>query len=351
MIRKLASIQKIADLQPIEGADRIEKATVNGWDVVVEKGLHEVGDNVVYCEIDSWMPHELAPFLSKGKEPREFQGIKGERIRTIKLRGQVSQGLILPLSAVPQLKSKMDLSVGDDVTDILGIVKWEKPIPAQLQGQAKGSFPSFIKKTDQERVQNLISKTDFFEGEWEVTLKLDGSSMTIYTREGEVGVCSRNLELKDNEDNQNNSFVKMANAMKYKSVLPVLREEVGFDFAIQGELMGEGIQGNREKISGHEFFIFDVYNIDDSRYLLPNERYDFLKALMAVYNETGGQTPLHVPIIGTMQLIDVSMDMFLDFADQSSMVHNIAEGVVFKSMTDSRSFKVINNKFLLKGGE
>lgn len=97
MTRKLASIRRIANIQPIEGADAIVVATVDGWKVVVKKDEFKVGDLAVYLEIDSWVPHNLAPFLSKGQEPREYNGVKGERLRTVKLRGTTSQGLLLKL--------------------------------------------------------------------------------------------------------------------------------------------------------------------------------------------------------------------------------------------------------------
>lgn len=167
--RKLASIQKIEEIKPIEGADAIEAYRVLGWWVVSKKDEFKVGDLVCYFEIDSWIPHELAPFLSKGNEPREYNGVKGERLRTIRLRGQVSQGLLLPIHTVwtkhvdfhkfPEANTwdwqsdwTDDEVIGLDVTAILGIQKWEAPLPAQLQGQAKGTFPtSLIPKTDQER--------------------------------------------------------------------------------------------------------------------------------------------------------------------------------------------------------
>jgi RNA ligase (TIGR02306 family) len=136
-MRKLATIRKIDELNPIEGADAIECAVVGGWKVVVKKGEYQVGDEAIYCEIDSWIPHELAPFLSKGKEPREYEGVKGERLRTIKLRGQLSQGLLLPLG-ISVYDVNAELNEGDDVTEHLNIKKWEKPINAQLAGVCKG---------------------------------------------------------------------------------------------------------------------------------------------------------------------------------------------------------------------
>lgn len=161
-MRKLASIKRIDEINPIEGADAIEVATVGGWKVVVKKGEYTAGDLAVYFEIDSWIPHELAPFLSNGKEPREFESVKGERLRTIKLRGQISQGLLLPvyndftgtyLMCYSEDADEYSVTVSedDDVTELLGILKYERPLPAQLAGQAKGNFPSFIPKTDEER--------------------------------------------------------------------------------------------------------------------------------------------------------------------------------------------------------
>lgn len=132
MTRKLASIRRIADIQPIRGADAIEVATVDGWRVVVKKNEFKVGDLALYLEIDSWVPHELAPFLSKGQEPRVYNGVKGERLRTIRLRGQVSQGLLLRVGERDYMYYVMKpdgqlvtVYEGDDVTEFLNIQKWE----------------------------------------------------------------------------------------------------------------------------------------------------------------------------------------------------------------------------------
>ena len=189
-MRKLATIRKIDALTPIVGADAIECAAVGGWKVVVKKGEYTVGDLAVYCEIDSWIPTELAPFLSKGKEPRVYEGILGERLRTVKLRGQLSQGLLLPLEPTCA-NIESELFEGLDVSLPLGIVKWERLLNAQLAGMAKGNFPSLIPKTDQERVQNL--KSEIAQAaedglEFEVTEKLEGSSMTVYLMDGVFGV-------------------------------------------------------------------------------------------------------------------------------------------------------------------
>jgi RNA ligase (TIGR02306 family) len=150
MERKLASIQVIREILPIEGADAIELAVVNGWKVVVAKNVgHSVGDWVVYCEIDSFLPiREEFEFLRKSSY-KKMGDQEGFRLRTIKLRGQLSQGLILPISIFGDFS--WTAYEGMDVTEKLGIVKYEPPIPAELAGKVKGQFPSFLRKTDEER--------------------------------------------------------------------------------------------------------------------------------------------------------------------------------------------------------
>ena len=339
-MRKLATIRKIDALRPIPDADAIECAVIGGWTAVVKKGEFTAGDLAVYCEIDSWIPHTLAPFLSKGKEPRVFDGIQGERLRTMKLRGQLSQGLLLPLSTLTMVES--ELFEGLDVSFPLGIVKYEAPVPAQLAGEVKGMFPGWIQKTDQERVQNLKEELDYWLREqhvWEITEKLDGSSMTVYLRDGEFGVCSRNLELKPSETN---SLWKVA----VRNDLELKLRRANRNLALQGELIGEGIQGNPYKQKGQEFFLFDIYDIDTSKYFTPAERKAFVEE----------HDIKHVPVLAFgAELADTlgvnSIDGILRFAEGKSVMGMIGcerEGVVFKSKAMQCSFKAISNKFLLK---
>ena len=343
-MRKLASIRRIADILPIEGADAIEVAVVDGWKVVIKKGEFAIGDSAIYLEIDSWVPHEIAPFLSKGHEPREYNGVKGERLRTVKLRGQVSQGLLLNYWDFPDVVKEFhktrivdpnDIDASFDVTDILGIQKWEAPIPAQLQGQAKGTFPSsLIPKTDQERIQNCFRDIEK-KGDvtYEVTMKLDGSSTTIFRWEGELRVCSRNMELKINDENKDNTFVAMALE---------IGDRIPEGFALQGELMGPGVQGNREGFKDHKFFVFDVFLIKEHKYAGPAYR-------RAICQEYGFE---HVPVLGVAWKAPESVDSGLDIADGPSINHKIREGLVWKCNEDpSFSFKAISNQFLLKGGD
>ena len=337
-MRKLATIRTIDELRPIEGADAIEAAVVGGWTCVVKKGEYNVGDRAVYCEIDSWIPTEIAPFLSKGKEPREFEGIKGERLRTIKLRGQLSQGLLLNLDQViPQTNS---FAEGDDVSELLGIIKWEKPMNAQLAGMARGNFPSLIPKTDQERAQNLkkeIATTAAAGLHFEITEKLEGSSMTVYQIQGEFGVCSRNLDLKETEGN---AFWATARRDDIEAKMKAVDEH--WDFAIQGELIGPGIQGNIYKLREPEFRVFDVYDISNGKYLNPENRRELIKRMGLK----------HVPVMYVDKDLGVgSVEEILQWAEAKSVMGDIngpeREGIVFKEVNGGMSFKAISNKYLL----
>ena len=342
MTRKLARIAEITDIKPIQDADAIECAVVeNGWNVVVKKGEYQKGDLAIYCEVDSWIPHELAPFLSKGHEPREYNGVKGERLRTMKLRGQVSQGLLLPTTILDE-KGLWPLAgnpVGFNLTAQLGIQKYEPPIPAQLAGEIKGVFPSFIPKTDQERCQNLYDEIfdEHYDESYEVSIKLDGTSCTIYHKNGEVGVCSRNWDLKETEGN---TLWKCAHS---QGIIEGLKE-LGRNLAIQGEVIGEGIQKNQEKIKGQKFYIFDVYDIDAGRYLNAQERYSVCDYFL--------DTP-HVPIIELRKVLVENnfktIEDLLEYADGPSLNPQAKrEGVVFKSLDSDFTFKAISNKWLLK---
>lgn len=231
MSRKLASIVIIEDLQPIESADFIEVAAVKGWKLVVKKNEFVIGDLAVYCEIDSFLPiRKEFEFLRKTSY-KKMRDVEGFRLKTIKLRGQISQGLLIPVSILGDLRYE----VGDDVTKQLGIMKYEPPIPASLVGIAKGSFPSFIPKTDEERIQNLSDQYERLKSHrYYITEKLDGSSVTYYLHNRQFGVCSRNLELVESVEN---SLWKVAIANGIEEKL----RGFGKNMAIQGELIGEGI--------------------------------------------------------------------------------------------------------------
>jgi RNA ligase (TIGR02306 family) len=346
-MRKMATVRRVDAVNPIPDADAIEVATVGGWRVVIKKGEFAPGDLAVYCEIDSWIPHAIAPFLSKGTEPRVYNDVAGERLRTVKLRGQVSQGLLLPVTVMnprmAELGEHLDNAEGFDCSEWLNIQKWEAPIPAQLAGEVRGMFPGFIPKTDQERIQNLTAEfADWTERKlhWEVTEKLDGSSMTVYVFDDDEGVCSRNLNLRETEGNS------LWTVARRNDLIGKIRS-TGQNLAFQGELIGEGIQGNPYKIRGQEFYLFDIYDIGAGRYLTPLERQALAARLQVRCVPT---VAAHANPYDTLGIADIAQ--MLQFAEGKSVLMNTTEreGLVFKCHEEAVSFKAISNKFLLKGG-
>lgn len=362
MTRKLASVRRISAIEPIDGCDNIVCATVDGWSLVTQKSNNfEVNQLVCYFEIDSFLPvEERFEFLRKSSFKSTKNLGDGFRIKTIKLRGQVSQGLILPMESFGFYRNSISgnwmgnfpdyallMEDGTDLTEFLGVQKYEKPIPSNLAGRARGNFPIFIAKTDQERVQNIYSKytRKYSDMDFEATLKVDGSSMTVYhyieeDKEPVTSVCSHNLDLQETEDNL---FWQVARKRKLVEIL----QAAGKNVAIQGELMGPGVQGNREQLKEHEFYLFDIWDITKRRYMTPTERMDFYTC----YLEPHGVK--HVPII--LESIKVfgegkTLENLLGFVEaHKSLKHDVCEGIVFKSVNEmGPTFKVINNKFLLK---
>ncbi len=332
-MRKLASIQKISAKTPINGADLIELVKINDWHIVVAKAEHyEVGDEVIYFEIDSFLPiREEFEFLRKNCYKKMSDESEGYRLRTIKLRGQFSQGLVLHKNKFPECENFV---IGDDVTDILDVLKYEPPMPASLQGEAKGLFPSFIRKTDEERVQNLSEEyEDYKNHSFYVTEKIDGSSATFYFNNGEFGVCSRSLDLRETE---NNTFWKIARKFKIEEVLKSQNRNI----AIQGELYGEGIQGNKYKKQGQSIAIFSLFDVDSYKYCSFSE----LKSFCSINN-----LPM-VPILDENYQLPPSIESLLNYADGKSLFNQQTnrEGVVLRSLDSSISFKAISNQFLLK---
>lgn len=346
MERKLASCRIISDIKPIEGADKIELAVVDGWKVVVAKDVgHKVGDLVIYCEIDSFLPiREEFEFLRKSSY-KKMGDQEGFRLRTIKLRGQVSQGLILPISVLNPTDTNIYVEpfVGLDVTEMLDIVKYEPPIPAELAGKVKGSFPSFIPKTDEERVQNLASEYEEYKlqskHKFYVTEKLDGSSATFYYKDGEFGVCSRNLELLETEGN---TFWKVARELDLENKM----RRFGKSISLQGELIGEGIQGNPYKIKGHTVKFFTGYEINEQK------RIPFVNFVALLQDMELDYVPILNHEYGLLLpgfLLPHTVDDMLKYAEGKSALNpeTEREGVVVRSIDGTISFKAISNKFLL----
>ena len=374
--RKLASVREIKEIRPIPGADNIECALIDGWEVVVKKGDFAAGDKCIYYEIDAFLPvREEYEFLRKSSFKSTAHLGDGFRLRTIRLKRQISQGLALPYAG--------SLDVGEDLTETLGVKKYDKPdynVNNPLKGgRARGGFPRFIRKTDQERVQNFGAQLARLsrDADFEITLKLDGSSMTVWSNAGDHGVCSRNVNLleRDREPwlqrfrdfgerlgvsaDKLNAWEETLDRWKCKlfggrpglvkqqsvfwhvarseGLLDVVRD-CGRNIALQGELMGPGIQGNRESFGQPTFFLFDIFDIDAQRYFTPDDRQEFA-------SDWGIQ---HVPVLGWVPVGALDVPKCLAMANRHSYNHPIAEGIVFKSSDGQTSFKAINTTFLLQ---
>ncbi len=336
MERKLATIQKIISIEPIEGADKIEKATILGWHLVVKKGEFKIGDLCVYFEVDSLLPVKPEyEFLRKFCYNKRLDGF---RIKTVKMRGQVSQGIALPVLII---KVNNDLNEGDDVSELLGIRKYEGLIPSELSGKTKGGFPNFIPKTDEIRVQSIPEILEQHKGEiFVVTEKVDGTSSTYYVNNEEFGFCGRNWEF---EASVQNTYFQVANDMQIEDKLKSLNKNI----AIQGEILGPGIQGNLYKLTKHEIMVFDIFDIDKRKYYNHHELVELCRQLELKT----------VPIISENFIMEHTVDELVEFSSTASILNvNIKrEGVVFRSLQQTNdpskkrlSFKVINPQFLLK---
>jgi len=357
MKRKLASIQKIIDIQAIPGADRIEVVTILGWEIIVSKSEnYKIGQEVIYCEIDSVLPDKAEfEFLRKSKF----------RVKTIKLRKQISQGLVLSLDHLPNKTILFDkINIGKDVTTLLGITKYIPPSEREKVQRVKAkyhwtkkyiltnylwrfqwfrefirptidlSWPSHIPKTDEERIQNIPEILEEYKNhKFSITEKIDYQSVTFTKIKNKLVVCSRNLQ------NIDKTSLYWRIAEKYN--LDYICKQYD-NIVIQGEQGGPGVQKNLYKIDAPVLFVFNV--IIDGKFLSPSE----MKLFCNTHNL---QT---VPYLGFVTLSQFkTVKDIIDFAAGKSVVNPKIEreGLVFRYIADGKkviSFKVINNKFLLK---
>ena len=351
----LATIEKILSVEPIPGADKIDKVTVLGWDCVVRKGQFVAGELCIYIQLDTLIPKCL--FTGNSDDQKEMI-----RLKTAKFKGQLSQGLVLKLGDgnTPELNAIFyspvgtginaagkflsdwvtSLKEGTDVSEDLGIKKYEKQIPAQLQGLVLGNFPSIFPKTDEVRIQNAPSAIqELLYKPYYITTKLDGTSSTFYKLDDHFGVCSRNMELKEGD----NIYWKMAKKYNLDSIL-----EEGF--MIQGEIVGPSIQKNPLGLLEPDLFIFNVFLIKQHRYCNLREVVDFCKEHQLKM----------VPVVEETDSFSYTID---DLLKKATGVYpgtkNRIEGIVVRSVTDfyspslegRMSFKVLNNEYLLKDEE
>lgn len=360
-MRTLASVVRIDDVSILENSDTLSVAKVGGWDVVVKRDEYKAGDLAIYFEIDSFLP-DIEEFAFLGNSSKKTLNNKqGFRLRTIKLRGQVSQGLLVGLSLLNRFGSldgdvftmsaeglsvaQVTIAEGLDLTDVIGVVKYEPELSSGNVRQ-EGCFPSFIIKTDETRIQDpkMLKKVLEYQQNtvnaiWYATSKLDGSSITIYKRDDHVGVCSRNWELKDEQGNQFWETARDEGLVDFVTNFPK-------NIALQGELVGPGIQKNRLSLTKKYVYVFSAFDIDTFKYYTGDE----LLSLAEEYNIR------LVPMI-YQGVIPEDKQNLLDFCEEKADRHSpvaineLQEGAVFRPMYNSDlSFKFISSTYLLKHG-
>ena len=369
MGRKLASVQKIKAIKPIEGADKIEIVQVLNWDCVAKKGEYQVGDEVIYFEIDSLLPD--IPMLEWLKGSSWSQKLNKYKISTHKFRGQISQGLVMPIKDLEELDRQIHnreecvpiaYVEGTDLTEILEIEKYEPPVSNGPLGDLI-NHEWYVPKTDEERIQ--VCAEDILpeymkseRGDWYASVKLDGTSCTAGLFEDAFLIGGRNQWYKD--ENMYTTTVK-----KYGDIEKHLKDYqklTGKYIVFQGELCGPGIQSNRLGLKEKEWFIFNVW-VSDTGKMDSYKKLDLLRFL----NMCDDFGLPHVPIIPVSAKfdfkattdIDETVENLLKYVDgikyrtffDDASPSQIAEGAVFRMNDMSYSFKVVSNKFLLKGGE
>ena len=344
--RRMCRVVEVGDIVPIAKADAIEAAKIGGWSAVVKKGVHAKGSRAVYFEIDTFLPegNPAWQFLVDA-HPSEHQGQRGHALRTVRLRGQISQGLLLSFAELGLDESEA-LAPGFDPAERFGARKYEEPLPPDLEKVARGMLPTAVPRTKQDRIQNLESEFAQWQGSgelgsatWEVTEKLEGASCTFAWLDGELHACSHRVDYLRSDSNE---FWRSA---KDLGIEEKCRAEFGArSFALQGELVGPGMEGNVYGLAERRFLVYEAVDLDQGRKLLPSERRGLCDRLGIP----------HVPVIATGLALSPSQSMaqLLAAADGESAFApgHRREGEVYKCEQDAElSFKAISNEYLVLG--
>lgn len=358
MTRKLARIAAVNDITPIAGADLIELARVGGWRAVVKKGEFQPGSLGIYFEIDTFLPsgNPAWQFLVD-KAATTLGEQTGHVLRTMTLKKALSQGLLLPLGVFgPQIQQALEsLPLGSDVTELMGVLKYEKPLSEDLARIARGYKPSLMPTTDQERVQNLtlelqgwIERSAASDGDavlsWERTEKFEGESTSFGWVDGELHVCSRQVDFKELDEVPHWQLAKKLKIReKFKTLLSF--GSVTRELVLQGEMVGPGVEGNVYGLAEREFYLYNVYDIRDGRYWNPAAR-------RILAQDMGLK---HVPVLDKALVLSRTdtADSLLAHADGPSALNpkTRREGDVYKCNEEDLSFKAISNEYLLKGAK
>ena len=343
-MRKLASIQRIWDIVPIEGADRIELAKVLGWQCVVNKGQFEKYDMCVYFEIDSFLP--IRPefeFLRKSSYKDNPVFGEGFRLKTQTFRKQISQGLVLPLTILPE----GEYALNQDVTEILGVRKWEIEEKATTGGTVVGGLPSCVPFTDETRVQACPALINEFKGKgYYITTKMDGSSHSIcIDADGAFHVTGRNYEYKDDGTS---SFYEFVKKKEFESRLRPLYKKIGCKtIVVQGEFCAPGIQLNRLRLEAPEWYVFTVI-IDGKRQNM-YDTFAIAKTIWAEHvplEETGNDFTTKYPTVEAV--LARAVGQYPNGGAKEGIVIRTVEPEYCELISAPLSMKAVNNKYLLK---
>jgi RNA ligase (TIGR02306 family) len=344
-MRKLASVQRVWKIEPIEGADRLEKAYVLGWQCVVNKGEFEEGDFGVYFEIDSFLPirPEFEFLRSTSYKKTDIMG-EGFLLKTKKFRGQISQGLLLPFKALSL--PAYDYMLGDDLTEQLGVRKYEIEERATTGGNILGILPYDVPHTDETRIQaepGLLQ--EFKDLEYYISTKMDGSSHSVSLDENGFHVCGHNYEYKDDDSC---AFYRLVKQMELREKMEAYVENNGLKtLTLQGEFCAPGIQQNRLKLQKPEWYVFTV-RVD-------GKRVDFysmqcicedLGVKTVPIEEFGADLPSKYPTVEA--LLERADGEYPNGGKKEGIVIRPTEPVFSPTISASLSFKVVNNKYLLK---
>ena len=344
-MRKLASIQRVWKIEPIEGADRIELAHVLGWQCVVNKGQFKPMDVAVYFEIDSFLPiRDVFEFMRASSYKKTDIMGEGFRLRTMRFRGQISQGLLLPLDRFPEIPESAD--VGDDVTDLLQVRKWEIEERVTTGGTVIGTLPYDIPHTDETRVQEEPDLIKAFAGlEYYISTKMDGSSHSIVIDENGFHVTGHNYEYKDDGSS---AFYELVKARGYQAKIEEYVNALGLKtLTIQGELCAPGIQQNRLRLARPEWYVFTVRE---------NGKRVGLQRMLQIC-EALGMTPVPIEEVDTdLPSKYPTVEALLERADGNYPNGGKKEGIVVRPtepvycplISASLSMKIVSNKYLLK---